>query len=1071
MRGFLATGESGLASAWEADAVALAADSAALGRRLREARAEETAVARIAALAAASRRDAESAMARRRAGFAVAEEEWAPGLVRLRAELDQVTRRVDAQVGEQRTANRRRLGLVVAAIGTIGAGTLMVVWIIWRRSEAAFRRARAAEGDVAGAAADLERRIAERTAELAESHDLLRKREAQLRTVTNSANVGLVVVDAEHRLRYVNRAYALGVGKPAAEIVGRHVREVHGAHYETELRSGLERCLAGDVVAGETTLPAVGAGRPARSFSVVLTPDREGAGPVAVVVLADITEQREAERGLRESRRLYANLVEQLPAGIFRKDLAGRHTFVNPAFARMTDAAAPDLVGRTSGEFARLRRTARGNDCPDGWEASYVAADRHHAEIVETGRTLAQDEEMIMPGGERRNFHTIKSPVRDEAGTINGSQGILIEVTEARQAEAAWRAGEVRIRLATEAAAIGFWESDLRTGRITWSDREATLMGYAPGEFSGRPEDFVALIHPDDREKFRAARQRALEGADDYSVDLRFVRRDGTVRWGLVRGRVERDEAGAPVRFVGVEIDLTALKLAELEVREQRRTLALFVEHVPAAITMLDRDLRYLSASRRWARDFAADSPELIGRRHPELFAEFSEEWCRRYERALAGERVRVEAERWVRSAGERWIRWELHPWTDDRGDIGGIVILAEDISARRTAELALQTERTLLRTIFDVLPESIYVKDRDSRFLMANATCAADMGEPAAAALLGRTDADYFDPGLAPRFREAELGVLGGRDIRDRHDTFRREDGTVCHRINTVVPLCTPEGRVFGLLGTSRDVTAAKQAEQQIRELNARLEQRVLERTAQLEAANNELEAFSYSVSHDLRAPLRAIDGFSRIVEEDHAELLPAEGRRRLSTVRSEARRMGRLIDDLLAFSRLGRGPVEAGPVDMDALVRECLASLAPDCAGRKIVWEVEALPAARGNASLIRQIWANLIDNAVKYTRPRAQATIRISAATTAEGVAVYAVRDDGVGFDMRYAGRLFGVFQRLHRADEFEGTGAGLAIARRIVQRHFGRIWAESAPDQGATFSFTLFETTPHERPPTG
>lgn len=416
-------------------------------------------------------------------------------------------------------------------------------------------------------------------------------------------------------------------------------------------------------------------------------------------------------------------------------------------------------------------------------------------------------------------------------------------------------------------------------------------------------------------------------------------------------------------------------------------------------------------------------------------------------------------------------MRWELHPWTDDRGGIGGIVILAEDITARRTAELALQTERALLRTIFDVLPQSIYVKDRDSRFLMANATCAADMGAPSSAALLGRTDADRFDPELAAKFRGAELAVLGGREIRDHHESFRREDGTVCHRINTVVPLRTPEGTVFGLLGTSRDVTEAKQAEQQIRELNARLEQRVLERTAQLEAANQELEAFSYSVSHDLRAPLRAIDGFSRIVEEDHAALLPAEGRRRLATVRSEAQRMGRLIDDLLAFSRLGRGTVEALPVDMDALVRECVASVAPECTGREIGWEIGELPPARGNASLLRQVWFNLIANAVKYTRTRATATIRISAATAAGGGVVYSVRDDGVGFDMRYAGKLFGVFQRLHRAEEFEGTGAGLAIARRIVQRHLGRIWAESTPGQGASFHFTLFELTPHEQPSDG
>ncbi len=1072
--GIEASGDRALAAAYPAAAARVARETAALGQTFADVPAEAPVIENIVVLVRAAL-TANEAVAARGQG------ESSTGPVRslpvsdgshataARSALDQLAGRVDALAAGRRSAIRRSERILVAAVAVIGGGSVVFGLLAWARSRRGFARARAAEADLAKAAEELEQRIAQRTAELAESNELLRKREALLSTVTNSANVGLVVIDAEHRFRYANRAYGLSVGIRPEDVVGRHIRDVRGDQYETEIRPHLERCLAGEVVAFETTLGTQSGGREARHFAIVQAPDRDdNDGRLAVVVLVDVTDQRRAERSLRESRRLYETLVQQMPVGFFRKDLAGRYVFVNSAFAHIAGAAPEDLLGRTSEEFARERRAASPDAFLPEWEGNFVAGGRHHREIVGTGRILAQEEELIAPDGERRSFHSIKIPVRNEEGGLVGSQGIMIDVTERRRAEEAVRASELRVRLATEAAAIGFWESDLRTGRITWSDRETELMGFAPGEFSGTVADFVALIHPDDRAKFRAAKQRAIEGPGDYAVELRFVRRDGSVRWGLVRGRVERDKAGEPVRFVGVEIDITAQKLSELEVRAERHKLALFVEHAPAAIAMLDRDLGYLSVSRRWAAEFAPGIPDLVGRRPLDHLPDSYGLWHARYQRALAGETVRVDAERMVRPDGTaRWLHWEIHPWTNESGGIGGIVVLGEDITSRRTAEQALETERTLLRTIFDVLPESIYVKDGESRFLMANAACAADMRVPSSADLLGRTDADFFDADLARRFREKELTVLAGEELRDQADVFPGDDSDLRHRINNVVPLRTREGAIYGLVGTSRDVTAAKRAEQEIRDLNARLEQRVLERTAELEAANQELEAFSYSVSHDLRAPLRAIDGFSQIVEEDYAELLPAEGRRRLGTIRGEAQRMGRLIDDLLAFSRLGRGPVEVAPVDMDALVRECTVSLAQESAGRELTWQIDPLPPARGNARLLRQVWFNLIANALKYTRKRSQATIRISSRTDAAGAPVYFVQDDGVGFDMRYAGKLFGVFQRLHRADEFEGTGAGLAIARRIVQRHFGRIWAESSPGLGATFHFTLFEPDYHER----
>ncbi len=354
---------------------------------------------------------------------------------------------------------------------------------------------------------------------------------------------------------------------------------------------------------------------------------------------------------------------------------------------------------------------------------------------------------------------------------------------------------------------------------------------------------------------------------------------------------------------------------------------------------------------------------------------------------------------------------------------------------------------------IFSLSPDLICIAGFDGRILEVNPPWEGTLGwVPGRVA--GRSFVEFVHPDDRPSTEEA-LGKLqkegGATSFENR---FARAGGG--HLWLAWTGTSYPSERL--IYAVARDVSEAKRSAIEASRLNAELERRVTERTAQLEAANLELESFSYSVSHDLRAPLRAVEGFTHRLVEKHAAGLDAEGRRLTDVVLVNTRRMGQLIDDLLEFSRMGRAELKRTPVDMSALARSVSEDLLVANPGRKIEFRIPDLVPAWGDQALLRQVLANLLGNAVKYTRPRDRAVIELSSRQDAEEC-VWSIRDNGVGFDQAFGNRLFGVFQRLHSSEEFEGTGVGLALVQRVVLRHGGRTWAEGKTGEGATFNFSL------------
>jgi len=378
---------------------------------------------------------------------------------------------------------------------------------------------------------------------------------------------------------------------------------------------------------------------------------------------------------------------------------------------------------------------------------------------------------------------------------------------------------------------------------------------------------------------------------------------------------------------------------------------------------------------------------------------------------------------------------------------------------AIKSREMALANERNLLRTLIDHLPDAVYTKDTARRKTLSNIADVKVCGKELESDILGKKDEEIFSSDAALRSKKIDQQVLErGKTFINREVLFSNPSGQQIWLSTSKIPLFDSENKIIGMVGIGHDITERKKSEREIIKLNEELEQRVKDRTRELETVNQELESFSYSVSHDLRAPLRALDGYSSIIQQDYADRLDENGQALFQNIRTASQRMSKLIDDLLKLSKISRTRLNIKNVDLASIARDIfnqLRYLEPD---RQVELIIEDKLIAKADQDLISIAFENLLRNAWKFTGKKSHARIEVGHLKQ-NGKKVYFIKDNGAGFSMAYRDKLFGAFQRLHSDTEFEGTGIGLAIVKRIITNHGGEIWAEGIKGKGATFYFTL------------
>jgi PAS domain S-box-containing protein len=641
---------------------------------------------------------------------------------------------------------------------------------------------------------------------------------------------------------------------------------------------------------------------------------------------------------------------------------------------------------------------------------------------------------------------------RADDGTPLRVMGTHIDVTDRKRSEEEIR----KLALVAQETDNAVVITDAQ-GRIEWVNAGFTrISGFTAEEAVGRKPGQVLQGQATDAATVERM-EEAIRSRQGFDLEVLSYHKSGRPYWLHITAQPVFDDRGNLQHFVAIEADITARKEGEAQLHFQASVLRSVKDCV--IVTDLEGRITYFNQGAEGL--FGYSAAEMLGKTPAMLYPEPEVAPVRlasRFGEIMAGQDFIAEWEGRRRDGSRVWLYIKTSLLKDQAGRPAGFIGVSKDITDRKRAEQQLRESEANLRSIFDASVQTYFLLDPSYRILNFNRAAAGFIRQVYGIELReGDSMFDFVDPKSIADFRRNVSRAFGGEKVLVTLQVDHPGRPGLWVE-DQYLPTYDDAGQVFAVAFVALDVTDRKRAEAAIMELNAGLERRVAERTAQLQYVNKELEAFSYSVSHDLRAPLRSIDGFSKAILEDYNHLLDAEGQDYLRSIRTATQRMGQLIDDLLKLSRVTRGEMQHEPVNLAELVLDIVGELRRAEPDRQVTLTVTPDLHVQGDPKLLRIALQNLVGNAWKFTSRCEKATIEVGYRHQ-QGQAVYFVRDNGAGFNMKYANKLFGAFHRLHTTSEFEGTGIGLATVHRIIHRHGGQIWAESEEGKGATFYFTM------------
>jgi len=879
----------------------------------------------------------------------------------------------------------------------------------------------------------------------------------------------VATTDVQGTITYVNDKFCAISKYSRDELLGQNHRILNSGHHAKEFFQQMYHTIAnGEVWHGEICNRAKDGWIYWVDTTIVPFASEDGRPRQYVAIRADITERKRAEEALRESlagsKVALKDLADQKfaldqHAIVATTDVQGTITYVNDKFCAISKYSRQELVGQNH------RILNSGHHSKEFFQQMY--------HTIGNGGVWRDEICNCAKDGSIYWVDITVVPFLDGYGKPRQYMAIRADITERKRAE------EVRGRLAAVVESCGdaILSMTLDGTITTWNPGAERLFGYSSPEAVGKPMRMLLPPESANEESDILARIRRGERVEHFETVR--VRKDGKnvdVSTGISPILSSKGEI---VGASKIARDITERKQVDEALREQAQVLD------SAQVFVRDMESRVVSWPRGAQKLYGFKPEEALGiLSHDPFHTQFPEPLemieTKLFETGLwEGELIHRKRDGGIIVVSSAWV---LH--RNNEGHPVRILETNVDITARKQAEerlagqaeelsrqaeellrsrQALETQTLILQSVLDSMAEGLVAADEQGKFIIWNPAAVKILGLGAANLPSQQWTAHYglfledmvtpFPPDQLPLARairgESCSAQMFVRNPKLEQGTWIEVGGG---------PLKDKNGAVRGGVVAFRDITQRRADEQEIRKLNEELEERVAERTAQLAAANQELEAFTYSVSHDLRAPLRHIGGFSKILSEDFGPGMPAEAQRHLKRIENGVHRMGLLVDELLNLARVGRHALRLQAAGLNSIVEEVVSLLQPEVTGRVVSWKIADLPAAECDPVLIKQVFQNLIANAIKFSRTRERAIIEISARRK-NGQVVIQVRDNGVGFNMKYSDKLFGVFQRLHRSEDFEGTGIGLATVHRIIHKHGGRVWAEAELDKGATFYFTL------------